>query len=61
MNFAIENQDPAQAKALSEYLKQVKVETIRRFHDVIFNPEWGTMDLRYWLPLGKKDFLDFKF
>jgi len=39
----------------------MKAETIARFKEVIFHKEWGTMDLKYWLPLGKKDFLDFKF
>ena len=61
MNFVVKNTNPDEAVKLAEYLKMMKIETVKRFKDVIFNPEWGTMDLKYWLPLGKRDFMDFKF
>jgi len=39
----------------------MKIETVRRVKDLMFNADYGTMDLKFWLPLHKKDFLDFKF
>ena len=29
----------------------------KRLMDVLYNPEWGTLDLKFWLAFSKKKFL----
>jgi hypothetical protein len=39
----------------------MRKEVIKRLTVKLFNPDWGTMDLKFWLPLNKKKFLDFTY
>lgn len=45
----------------NKYLKQIKEECGARLIQTLYMQEWGTMDLKYWLTLGKKPFLGRKF
>ena len=40
-----------------KYMQQCKQETAKRLMDILYNPEWGTLDLKFWLGFAKKKFL----
>lgn len=44
-----------------QYLMQCKQETAKRMMDILYNPEWGTLDLKWWLQYHRKYFLNLKF
>ena len=44
-----------------KYLLQCKQECSKRLLDILFNPEWGTLDLKFWLAFSKREFLKMKF
>ena len=44
-----------------KYLMQCKAECAKRLLDILFNPEWGTLDLKFWLGFSKKKFLKLDF
>ena len=46
---------------LAQYLKQVKQEVSKRILNIIYNPEWGTLDMKFWLSYSKKKFLNMNF
>ena len=42
-------------------MKNLRNICVERLTEKLFHPEWGTMDLYFWLPLQKKKgFLDMK-
>ena len=43
-----------------EYLKTLRKELCGRLMDKLYNPEWGTLDLKFWVGLYKHDFLGMK-
>ena len=52
------NKDDDQMK---KYLLQCKQECSKRLLDILYNPEWGTLDLKFWLGFSKKKFLKMDF
>ena len=44
-----------------QYLTQCKQECAARLMDILFNPEWGTLDLKFWLGFAKKKFMNLEF
>uniref|UniRef100_A0A7S3JA92 Actin-related protein 2/3 complex subunit 3 n=1 Tax=Euplotes harpa TaxID=151035 RepID=A0A7S3JA92_9SPIT len=44
-------------QTLSKYLKEIREVLVQRLLDKLYNPEWGTIDLKFWLGLYKKRFL----
>ena len=44
-----------------KYLMQLKAECSKRLLDILFNPQWGTLDLKFWLAYSKKKFLKMDF
>ena len=46
---------------LSQYMKQIKQELSKRILNIIYNPEWGTLDMKFWLSYSKKKFLNMTF
>jgi hypothetical protein len=53
---------PADAAKVKKYLMDAKVECgDRLLNTVLFHPEHDDMDLKYWIPYGKKNFLGLKF
>ena len=51
----------AEDDKLKNYLKQLKLETSRRLLEILYNPKWGTLDLKFWLQFSKKKFLNMNF
>ena len=47
--------------AFKKYCLQLKQETSRRLLEILYHPEWGTMDLKFWLAFSKKKFLKMDF
>jgi hypothetical protein len=47
--------------AFKKYLLQCKQECSKRLLDILYNPEWGTLDLKFWLAFSKKKFLKMDF
>ena len=45
----------------SKYLLQCKQECAKRLMNILYNPEWGTLDLKFWLAFAKKKFLKMDF
>ena len=44
-----------------KYLLQCKQETAKRLMDILYNPQHGTLDLKFWLAFSKKKFLKLDF
>ena len=44
-----------------QYLMQLKEETSKRLMIILYNPEWGTLDLKFWLSYSKRKFLKMDF
>ena len=44
-----------------KYALQLKQECSRRLLEILYHPEWGTMDLKFWLAFSKKKFLKMDF
>ena len=44
-----------------KYLYQIKQECAKRLLLVLYNPEWGTLDLKFWLQFSKRKFLKLDF
>ena len=42
---------------LSKYFKELRKVLVERLLNILYNPEWGTLDLKFWLALHKKKFL----
>ena len=38
---------------LMRYFKECRKQICARLLDILYNPEWGTMDLKYWIALHK--------
>ena len=49
----------AEEEKFRQYLKQLKEETVLRLVFKLYNPNYGTMDLKFWLAFTKKKFLKF--
>lgn len=47
---------PGEDGKYKDYLKQLKLETIPRIVDIMWNPEWGTLDQKFWLGFSQKQF-----
>ena len=44
-----------------KYLQQCKQECSKRLLDILWNPEWGNLDLKFWLGFAKKKFMKMDF
>ena len=47
----------AQTQAMAKYLQNCKVETAKRLLAILYDPQTGEMDRKYWCMFGKKTFL----
>ena len=47
--------------AFKKYCLQLKQELARRLLEILYHPEWGTMDLKFWIAFSKKKFLKMDF
>ena len=53
-----EPKTPGESDNYVKYLTQLQEETVVRLHEKLFGPVTG-MDLKFWLPFGKKKFMGF--
>ena len=56
-NLVLKSKNSAEDEKFRTYLKQLKEECMFRLFNKLYNPEYGTMDLKYWLAFAKKKFL----
>ena len=47
----------AEEEKIRGYFKQLREETAARMFLNLFNPQYGTMDLKFWLGFSKRKFL----
>ena len=52
---------PKEDDKFRKYLLQCKQECAKRLMDILYNPEWGTLDLKFWLAFAKRKFLKLEF
>ena len=44
-----------------KYMAQAKQECAQRLMNILYHPQWGTLDLKFWLGFQKKKFLKLEF
>ncbi|CAI2382608.1 unnamed protein product [Moneuplotes crassus] len=47
------------ADDLAKYFKELRKALVERLLGILFNPEWGTMDHKFWIQFYKRKFLKF--
>ena len=50
----------SKGEELNKYLKEIRNVLVERLLEKLYNPEWGTLDLKFWLAFHKKRFLKFE-
>jgi len=50
---------PAEEEKFRQYMKQLKEECVLRLFVILFNPQYGPMDLKFWLAFAKRKFLKY--
>ena len=53
--------NPKDEEKFKKYLQQCKQECSKRMMDILYHPQWGTMDLKWWLQFSKRKFLKMDF
>ena len=56
-NLLQKGKNASEEEKFRGYLKQVKEECLQRLLFKLYNPDYGTMDLKFWLAFSKKKFL----
>ena len=56
-NLVNKSKSAAEDEKFRSYLKQLKEETAYRMMAILYNPQYGTMDLKFWLAFSKQKFL----
>ena len=54
-------QNPREDDKFKKYLAQCKQECAKRLLEILFHPQWGTLDLKFWLAFSKRKFLKLDF
>ena len=60
-SLALKGKGAAEEEKFRQYCKQLKEECGARLFRILFNPEYGTMDLKFWLAFAKRKFLKLSF
>ena len=60
-SLALKGKGAAEEEKFRQYCKQLKEECAVRLFKILFNPEYGTMDLKFWLAFAKRKFLKLSF
>ena len=55
--LATKGKGSAEEEKFRSYLKQLKEECTLRLFGILYNPQYGTMDLKFWLGFAKRKFL----
>ena len=56
-NLVGKSKGAAEDEKFRSYVKQLKEETANRMMAILYNPQYGTMDLKFWLAFSKLKFL----
>ena len=56
-SLVVKGKGTAEEEKFKQYLKQLKEECALRMMNILYNPQYGTMDLKFWLAFSKRKFL----
>ena len=56
-NLVLKGRGTSEEERFKGFLKQAREECAVRLLNILYNPEYGTMDLKFWLAFAKKKFL----
>ena len=57
MKYLTKKTDNTKGEDLARYFKEIRSVLVERLMHILYNPDWGTMDLKFWLAFHKKKFL----
>ena len=60
MKYITSKSTDSKGDELAKYFKTIRNELVKRLLSILYNAEWGTMDLKYWIGFNKKKFLNFE-
>jgi hypothetical protein len=61
MSPLLDSSKPNDVTKAKKYLMDVKEECAKRLLEILWHPEHGDIDLKFWLVFGKKNFVGYKF
>ena len=56
-NLVLKGRGSSEEEKFRQYVKQLKEECAGRLMMMLYHPQYGTMDLKFWLAFAKKKFL----
>ncbi|CDW77726.1 actin-related protein 2 3 complex subunit 3-like [Stylonychia lemnae] len=56
-NLVLKGRGSGEEEKFRGYCKQLKEECAGRLMNILYNPQYGTMDLKFWLAFAKRKFL----
>ena len=56
-NLVNKSKNSSEDEKFRSYIKQLKEETASRMMAILYSPQYGTMDLKFWLAFAKMKFL----
>ena len=56
-NLVLKGRGTSEEEKFRGYIKQLKEECAGRLFLILYNPTYGTMDLKFWLGFAKRKFL----
>ena len=56
-SLATKGKGAGEEEKFRTYCKQLREECAARLFQILYNPQYGTMDLKFWLGFAKKKFL----
>jgi hypothetical protein len=61
MSPLLDSSKPNDVTKAKKYLMDAKEECAKRLLEILWHPEHGDIDLKFWLVFGKKNFVGYKF
>eukprot|EP00347_Sterkiella_histriomuscorum_P019025 403343255 len=55
--LVLKGRGTSEEEKFKQYIKQIKEECVGRLMYMLYNPQYGTMDLKFWLAFAKRKFL----
>ena len=56
-NLVLKGRPTSEEERFKGFLKQAREECAIRLLNILYHPEYGTMDLKFWLAFSKRKFL----
>mmetsp|Transcript_5426 Transcript_5426/g.6179 ORF Transcript_5426/g.6179 Transcript_5426/m.6179 type:complete len:130 (+) Transcript_5426:135-524(+) len=60
MKYVTSSASSTKGDELGRYFKNLRKALVERLLDILYNPKWGTLDLKFWMAFHKKKFLKFE-